>query len=199
MTKGGTARARSDRWSDWAVILALAVALLLGWGVMAYAQGQRESFTDAGTGLTVSYPRGWLLKGDDKLAFQALDPATSGFRTTYQVKVWPIMATESLTQSLGVLLNDASLARAQQGTAFRLLDLLEGDAVNGQPAMEAEYVYVVEGSDLFVQQLPVVVRGLDVAIRLGDRGFVFSLLASEKAYADAVSAFRDFVGSATLK
>ena len=199
MTKGVTARARSDRWSDATVILVLAIALLLGWGVMAYAQGQRESFTDAGTGLTVSYPRGWLLKGDDRLAFQALDPATSEFRTTYQVQTWPIAATESLTSTLGVLLNDASLARAQQGTAYRLLDLQEGDAINNRPTMEAEYVYVVEGHDLFVQQLPVVVRGLDVAIPLGDRGFVFSLLANEDAYADAVSAFRVFVGSATLK
>jgi len=199
MTKGGSARMRTDRWSDWAVLLVLAVALMLGWGVMAYAEGQRESFTDAGTGLTVSYPRGWLLKDDDKLAFQALDPATSGLRTTYQVKAWPIAATESLTSSLGVLLNDASLARAQQGTAYRLLDLLEGDDIHGQPAMEAEYVYVVEGNDLFVQQLPVVVRGLDIAIPLGDKGFVFSLLASEDAYASAVSAFRDFVGSAALK
>jgi len=198
MTKRVAARARTDRWSSWAVVLVLAIALLAGWGVMAYALGQREKYADGKTGLTVSYPSGWLLKADDDLAFQAQDPGASGFRTTYQARAWPISATEALTSSLAAALNDASLARAQEGTAYRLLDLREGEPVNGRQAMEAEYVYVVEGSDPFVQQLPVVVRGLDVAIPLGDRAFVFSLLAGEDAYAGAVRAFRGLVGSATL-
>ena len=199
MTRNGSARTRRDRWSDWAVVLVFALALALGWGVMVYAQGQRESFTDAASGLTVAYPHGWLVKGDDRLAFQVLNPVASGFRTTYQVRVWPISAAEPLTSSLGAILTDASLSRAQQGTAYRLLDIAEGRAVRGQPAMEAEYVYVVEGNDLFVQQLPVLVRGLDVARTLGDRAFVFSLLASQDDFDRAEPAFRDFVETAKLK
>lgn len=199
MTKIGSTRARRDRYSDWAVLLVFVLALLLGWGVMAYVQGQRESYTDAATGLSVAYPRGWLLKGDGQLAFQASDPESSGFRTTYQAKAWPISAEQPLTSTLGAILNDASLGRAQQGTAYRLLSIAEGTVAHGEAAMEAEYVYVVEGSDLFVQQLPVVVRGLDVALPMGDRAFVFTLLASEDAYDRALAGFRKFVETATLK
>ncbi len=199
MAKQTTLRERSDRWSDWAVILVLVLALLLGWGVMAYAQGQRESYTDPDSGLSVFYPKGWLLKAEEGLAFQAVDPDSSGFRTTYQARPLAISATESLTSSLGAALNDASLARAQEGTAYRMLDLGEGEAVSGAPSVEAEYVYVVEGRDLFVQTLPAVVRGLDIAVALEERAFLFSLLAEEDEYPDALSAFRKFVESAARK
>jgi hypothetical protein len=65
--------------------------------------------------------------------------------------------------------------------------------------MESEYVYVVEGRDLFKQQLPVVVRGLDVAMGAGDQALVFSLLASKENYDQAVAAFRGFVKKSRLE
>jgi hypothetical protein len=198
MTKSSSARTRRDRWSDWAVVAVLVLALALGWGVMAFAQGQHETFTDATSGLTVDYPRGWLVKGTDSLAFQVLDPVAADFKTTYQVRAWPISASEALTSSLGAILSDASLSRAQEGTAYRLLDIREGRAIRGQPTMEAEYVYVVEGNDLFVQQLPVIVRGLDVAMAGGDRAFVFSLLAGRDNFNRSEPGFRDFVESAKV-
>ena len=198
MTKSSSARTRRDRWSDLAVVAALVLALALGWGVMVLAQGQRETFTDAASGLTVDYPRGWLVKGDDHLTFQVVDPVAGDFKTTYQVRAWPISASEALTPSLGAILSDASLSRAQEGTAYRLLDIREGRAIKGQPTMEAEYVYVVEGADLFVQQLPVVVRGLDVAVAVGDRAFIFSLLAGKDNWNRAQPGFRDLVESAKV-
>jgi len=175
----------------------LAVALLLGWGVMVCTQRQRESYTDPLTGLSVSYPKGWLLKAEEGLAFQALDPGSNGFKTTYQTRSLTISASEPLTSSLAVALSDASLSRAQEGTAFRMLDLGEGEVVHGVPTMEAEYVYVVEGKDLFVQALPSVVRGLDIALTVGDRAFLFSLLAEEDEYNRAIRDFRTIVASAT--
>jgi hypothetical protein len=196
MTKGGSVHTRRDWWSDWAVVLVLAIALALGWGVMTLAQGQRESYTDAASGLTVEYPRGWLVKPDDRLAFQAVDPVGAEFRTTYQVKVLPISDAAPITSTLAAILNDAALARAQEGSAYRLLDIREGPAVRGQPTMESEYAYVAKGSDLFVQQLPVVVRGMDIAAGTRDGVLLFSLLSSKDGYDHAVAAFRDFAETA---
>jgi hypothetical protein len=193
-----TVRSRRDRWADWAVIGALAVALLLGGVVMALAEGQRETLSNADAGLTVRYPQGWLLKQGEGLAFQAVDPASGTFKTTYQVRVVPIDPTGPLTPTLTLVLNNASLSRAQQGTAYRLLDVGEGKEIGGQPAMEAHYVYVHEGSDLFVQQVPVVVLGLDVAAARGDKAYVFSLLAAEDQFTGAERGFRRFVASATM-
>jgi len=199
MPKEGTTRTRRDRWADWLVVGLLALALLLGWAVMAYAQGQREIYTDDEAGLTVRYPQDWLLKADKKLAFQALDPGSGGYKTTYQVRLSPVAASSEVTQTLAVVLNDASLARAQGATAFRLFDVEEGKPIADQPSMEASYVLVAESADLFSQRMPVVVQGLDIAVGRGETAYVFSLLAADDAFEAAVPGFRRFVASAEIK
>jgi hypothetical protein len=191
-------RTRRDRWADWTVIGVLIVALLLGWAVKAVAEGRRDTYTDTKHGLTVRYPRGWLLKADQDMAFQAVAPDSGDFKTTYQVHVWPIDTTGEMTPTLTMVLNNSSLERAQEGLAYRLFDTLQGAERNGQPTMETTYVYVVQGSDLFVQHMPVVVQGLDIAVAHGDKAYVFSLLASQAEFEEAEAAFRRFVKSAEI-
>ncbi len=199
MTTKATIRTRQDRWADWAVIGVLIVALLLGWALMLVVQGQRATFADADTGLTLRYPKGWMQKSDDRLLFQAADPSSGEFNTTYQVRVQPMEASGAVTSTLASVLNSASLARAQEGTAFRMLDLKEGKAVNRRPTMEATYVYVVDSADFFSQQLPVVVMGLDIAVAEGDQAYLYSLLASQDNFDEAERDFRRFVARAELQ
>jgi hypothetical protein len=192
-------RTPRDRWADWAVVGVVVVALLLGWGVMALAEGQRDTFSDEDTGLTVRYPKDWLLKGEEGLIFQVVDPDSSGFKTTYQVRVRPIDATAPTTPTLAAVLSQAALGRAQEGTAYRPFDVVEGEELDGQATMEATYVYVVRGSDLFMQRMPVVVLGLDIAVARGDQAYVFSLVAAQDSFEDAEPAFRRFVESAEIQ
>jgi hypothetical protein len=199
MAQQPSVRTRRDRWADWAVIGVLAAALLLGWAVMALAQGQRNVYTDDAAGLTVSYPRDWLVRTDDTVLFRAVDPRSGDFKTAYEVRVQPIGAATATTATLTVVLNNASLARAQNATAYRLFDVVEGQEIGGQPSMEATYVYVQEGSNLFVQRMPVVVLGLDVAVARGEQAYVFTLLAAQDAFDQAEPAFRRFVESAEIQ
>jgi hypothetical protein len=194
-----TARTRRDRWADWAVLGALVVALLLGWAVKAYAEGQRTTYTDADSGLVVRYPKNWFLSANEKLAFQALDPSSGQFKTTYQVRTWPIVPTSGVTSTLAAVLNNTSLSRAQEGTAYRMFDIVQGEDRDGQPTMEGTYVYVVDSVDLYTQRMPVVVMGLDIAVAHGDKAYVFSLLAEKDAYEDAEPHFRRFVEKAEIR
>lgn len=201
---------RRDRWVDWAVIGVLVVALLLGAAVMALAQGQRQTATIPDVQLTVEYPQGWLLRTGENTAapdtvLQAVDPASGAFKTTFQVRVLPILfdagaiaGTEPATATLALVLNNLSLQRAQQATAYRSLEVGDAPGMDGQPAMEARYVYVHQVSDLFAQQMPVVVQGLDVVTARGDKAYVFTLLAADDAFAPAEKQFRRFVASAGL-
>ena len=190
---------RRDRWADWAVIGLLAVALLLGTAVMALAQGQTAEAVDAEAGLTVHYPQGWLLKPADNLVFQAVNPNAADFKTAFQAQVTPIVAGDAVTPTLALALNNLSLSRAQQQTAYRLFDIEEGKPLDGQPTMEATYAYVLKSNDLFSQRMPVVVQGLDIAVGQGDQAVIFSLLASKDAFAAAETDFRRFVESAELR
>jgi hypothetical protein len=163
---------------------------------MTWAVGQTETFTDEGTGLSLQYPQDWLLKPDAGMLFQALDPESGEFKTRYQVRDWPIQVTTPITPTLTMVLNNASLSQAQETTAYRLFEIFERLEVGGQPAMESSYAYVVEGSDLFVQQMPVVVQGRDVVVAGGDRAYVFSLVAARESFEDAGPAFDRFVQEA---
>lgn len=196
MTKTPSVRSRRDRWSDWAVILLVVVALGLGWVAMTWALGQTEVFTDDDTGLSLQYPQGWLLKPEDGLLFQALDPDSGEFKTRYQVRAFPIQDTTPLTPTLTMVLNNASLNRARASTAYRLFEVAERQEIEGLPAVESTYAYVVEGSDLFVQQMPTVVQGRDVAVAWGDRAYVFSLVAPRDSVDTAERAFEKFVEAA---
>jgi hypothetical protein len=199
MTQEPSIRTRRDRWADWAVVGLLVVALLLGWAVMALAEGQRNTYTNDTASLTVHYPQDWLLKPDEAVAFRAVDPNSGDFKTTYEIRVQPIGAMSATTSTLTVVLNNASLARAQNAAAYRLLEVAPGKELDGQPSVDATYVYVQEGSNLFVQRLPVVVLGLDVAVPHGDQAYVFTLLASQDAFDQAEPAFRKFVESAEIQ
>jgi hypothetical protein len=192
-------RTRRDRWADWAVVGLLAVALLLGWAVMALAQGQRTTYTDDATGLTVRYPRDWLLASDEALAFRAVDPGSGGFKTAFEVRVQPIGATGATTSTLTVALNNVSMSRAPNATGYRLFEIGPGREVGGRESMEASYAYVHQGGDVFMQQMPVVVRGLDVAVAQGDKAYVFTLLAAQDVFDQAEREFRRFVASADIQ
>lgn len=192
------ARTRRDRWSDWAVIALLVVALLLGWAVMAAARGQSTTLADPNSGLTVDYPQDWLVQSSEGLAFRAVDPQSGTWPTTYEVRLAPIDPGAALTPTLTMLLNNASLTRAQQSTAYHVLETRPGAEIDGQPTMETTYVLVAEGDDPFVQRLPAVMLGLDVALARDGQAAVFSLVAPEDLFEGAERSFRTFVRSAEI-
>jgi hypothetical protein len=191
-------RARRDRWSDWAVIAVLVVALLLGWAVMVAARGQRTTLVQAELGLTVEYPRDWLIQSGQELVFRAVDSQSGAWPTAYEVRLMPIEAGAPLTPTLTMVLNNASLTRARQSTAYQLLDLVPGKEIDGQPTMEASYVLVAQADDPYLQRMPAVMLGLDVALAREGQAAVFSLVAPEDSFESAERAFRDFVRSAEI-
>jgi hypothetical protein len=199
MAAKSSTRTPRDRWADWAVVGALVVALLLGWGVKILAEGKRHTFADGDTGLTIQYPPDWLMRTHEGSVFYLLNPGSGEFETTYQVQVQPIGATGDMTSTLVMVLNNASLARAQELTACRLFGRVPGREIDGQPSMEASYACVHESSDLFAEQMPVVVQGLDVVVAGGDKAYVFTLMAAQDVFDDAEKAFRRFVASAELR
>ena len=192
------ARTRRDRWADWAVVGVVVVALLLGWVVKVVAEGVTDTYTDADHALTLRYPKDWLLAGDDQVAFRVVDPTAADFRTTYEVQVLPIGASPPSTSTLSLALHNVSLARAQDTTAFRQFDIVEGRELDGRLTMESTYVFVQKGGDLFFQQMPVVVLGLDIAVAEGDQVYVFTLLARKDLYDTAEKDFRRFIRSAKI-
>ena len=125
MTAASSVRARRDRWADWLVVGVVILALLLGWVVKAWAEGGTESFTDPETGLTLTYPSGWLMSSTGDYVFKARDPQSGFFKITYQVMADRLDPTRPI--SLVDAVNATAVSRARKLTAFRLLDIVPMD------------------------------------------------------------------------
>ncbi len=188
-------RTRRDRFADWAVLLLVLISLLLGLAVRAVVLAQSTQYA-AATGVTVRYPEGWLRKDVEGTVLHVRNPEAGGFPTTFEVRSFPISAGGSPTATLTTVLTNVSLTRAQRATAYRVLEIAQGDDVRGMPTMQQTFGYVAENYDPFAQRLPVVVEGLDVAIARGEQAVVFTLLAEEDAFERAQTGFWRFVRSA---
>jgi hypothetical protein len=97
-----------------------------------------------------------------------------------------------------MVLNNASVARAQGVTAYRLFGIGAARDIKEQPTMEARYVYVADSGDPFFQRTPAVVLGLDVALQRGETVYVFSLLSAHDDFDEAERGFLRFVESARV-
>lgn len=195
MTVTKTVRTRRDRWADWLVVGLVAVALLLGWAVKAWAMGGTKSFADSETGLTLNYPTGWLMSSTENHVFKARDPNSGPFKTTYQVTADELDPTRPL--SLVDAVNTAYVSRARKLTAFRLLDVETiGEESRSPRAIWSYYVYVEEKPDPFRESLPAVVLGLDYTAVKGKYLYTFTLVASEADFDEAEEDFRAFIKDA---
>ena len=199
MSDSVSRRSRHDRWSDLAVIATLGMALLLGWAVMTWIEGDRQAYSAETGDLTVFHPGRWVVGSQDALLFRARDPESAGFSTTYQVRRLPAPVATAVTPTLASVLNDLSLGRAQGTIGYRLLDLKVGAQLDGRPTMESSYVYVDEAPDPLARRMPAVVEGMDVALARDGFVYVFSLLAAADGFQKAERPFREFVETAEFK
>ncbi len=195
MTTERAVRTRRDRWADWLVIGVIVLALLLGWAVKAWAEGDTDTFEDPQTGLTLHYPATWLTGSDEDLLFRARDPQSGPFKITYQAAVEPLDPTRPV--SLVDAVNTTMVSRARNLTAFRLLDIeTVGGEEQAPSAIWSRYVYVEEKPDPFRESLPAVVLGLDYTTVKEGYLYTFTLLASEADFEAAEKDFRAFVKDA---
>lgn len=195
MTMAATVRTRRDRWADWMVIGVVAAALVLGWAIKAVAEGSTDSFMDPETGLTLTYPSGWMMGSAEGYLLRVRDPHSGSFKTAYQVSADKLDPDRPM--SLVDAVNAASVSRARKLTAFRMLDIETiGEEGQSPSAVWSRYVYVEEKPDPFRDSLPAVVMGLDYTAVKGEYLYTFMLLASEADFGKAESDFIAFVKDA---
>ena len=195
MAMASTVRTRRDRWADWLVVGVLVLALLAGWAVKAWAMGGSDSFTDSDTGLSATYPDGWMMGRDEDYVLRVRDPNSGPFKTTYQITADVLDPANPV--SLVDAVNLTSVSRARKLTAFRLLDIeTVGEEGQSPEAIWAQYVYVEEKPDPFRESLPAVVLGLDYTAVKDGYLYTFTLLASEADFDEAEKDFRAFVKDA---
>lgn len=163
-------------WLDEAaVILVVFVALLLGWVVKSWVQGQTATFSSDDRVLTLQYPARWLQHTDKDTLLTVSDVRAEGwFKPRFSVTTKEMNPQYPLTAS--DVLVSLSVQRAQELTAYRVLTTEEG-TVDGLSASGLTYAYVGEPQEGFQPGIPTVVEAVDWVVLREGKAYVFSFAA----------------------
>jgi hypothetical protein len=163
---------RRDRWAEWAVIALVAVALILGLVLREALLSRAVPFAFAGAGVSGRCPAAWVRETGDDPLLRARDPAGGEFDTVLELRSRPLAAEAEPALVLDAL----ALERAGQVTAYQTLGT-DQVLVGGQTAVRRTFAYVHVDRNPYLDRLPVVVRGTDLALRDDGRVVVVTLLA----------------------
>ena len=165
---------RRDRWADWAVIALVAVALILGLALREIILFRAAPFTFAEAGISGRSPATWVREiGDDPL-LRVRDPLGGEFDTVLELRSRPLAAEAEPTLVLEAL----ALERAAQVVAYQTLST-DQVLVGGETATRRAFTYVHVDRIPYVDRLPVVVWGMDLALHDDGRIIVVTLLADK--------------------
>ncbi|MBX0328485.1 hypothetical protein K2Z83_12435 [Oscillochloris sp. ZM17-4] len=182
---------------DLGVALVVAVALGLGWLLMAQTEGRTRAYAEPGGGISLAYPATWIgVDSLQDLLLKVEDPQTAAaFKTTLSVERRDLDPADPPT--LQTLL-DRRVEERGQIAGYHLLS--DGEAIlAGQRAILLEYAYVVQPIDTPRRaSLPVVVHAREYLVITSDRSYYIALAAPEESFGSASAAFERIVRSIAL-
>jgi hypothetical protein len=127
--------------------------------------------------------------GDDPL-LQARDPLGGEFDPVLALRSRPLAAEVEAVMALDAL----ALERAQRTAAYQSLDTVQV-LVDGKVATKRTFAYVHTDTNPYVDRLPVVVRGSDLALRDGGRVVIVTLLSDADDFEAYQRHFQTFAKS----
>ncbi len=181
---------RRDRWADWAVIALVGAALLLGLLLRQSALYRAEDFTLGDAGLSGRVFAGWVIQTGTDPLLRARNPLSGSFNTVLELRSRALAAEADSTLVLDAL----TLERAAAVDAYKTLATGEV-VVDGKTALQRTFTYVVVDHNPYVDRLPEVVRGVDVALRDEGRVIIVTYLASNETFDADYRYFRTFIES----
>lgn len=177
---------RNDRFSAILVIVVVVTTLLLGLALRGRALARTRPYIDRETGIEVQYPADWLLDTRGDYVLRARDPAARPFKTEYTVRIAPASGQTSVRNVLDTL----TLQRSSTLSAYRVLSVEEEEDFT-----RMTFAYVDADPNPFVQQLSIVVRGMDIVVLDGNRAIVVTFAAEAERFEDELSEFERFFES----
>ncbi len=181
MTAAKNVRASlGDTYAEWAVIVVLLIALAIGWGIKAATENQMLPYT--ANGLTISYPSDWSASTTAEGVLRFRDVRAGGVPPVIEVRAIDAADAAVITQTLALEADSLALTRAQELTAYRILEMDDTVAFRGQAALRVSFVYVMDEPSAFEQHLPVVVLGEDWLTWQQGKILVFSRQAPQDAF-----------------
>ncbi len=179
---------RRDVLSDLAVVGVVALALVLGLLLRNATLYRTENFAFDNLGITGTVPAGWVKTfGDDPL-ISVRNPAAGAFSPVLELRRRPLAEEANVKMVMDAL----SLERAVTvDAAYKSMDVMTV-TVQGAPATQRRFTYVEVNHNPYVDRLPVVVEGIDVALRRDEQVVVLTFMTDSDTFDLYYPYFRAF-------
>jgi len=185
-------------WLDELLVIVLViVALILGWALKSWVQGQTVSFTSDDGVVSLRYPADWLEQVNKGALLAVSDVRAEGvFKPAFSVAARELNPDFPLTPR--ELVVTMSVQRAEELTGYRVLSV-DPATVDGIEATTVSYAYVAEPAGSLQQTLPVVVEAVDWVVIHEDKAYVFTFAAESANFAQEERTFNSILASVELE
>ncbi len=195
--EGAKSVRRATPWKGWLdeslVVVLVFVALLAGWAVKSWVEGQTVSFTSDDGAVSLRYPARWLEQVDKNTVLTVRDVRREGaFKPTFSLSTREMNPDYPLTQN--DLLVALSIAKGDELTGFRVLSVEPG-MVGGKEASTMTYAYVVEAAGGPEAAVPVVVEAADCVTIHEGRAYIFTFATLEEDFEQEQENFRSLLAT----
>ena len=181
---------RRDRWADWAVVALVAMALILGWVLREAILFRTAPFTATGAGISGRGPADWVRETGDDPLLVLRNPFTGPFNVRLELRTRPLASGVDPLQAL----DNLSIDRGSHVTAYSVLST-DQVLVGGKVVPRRVYSYVYIDRNPFADHMPIVVKGMDVALPDEGRVIIATLVAGVDDFDAYRRHFRAFVES----
>ncbi len=181
---------KNDRFSAILVVVTVLAAIATGLALRQRAASQTWLYESREAGIQVLYPAEWLVDERGDYVVRIRDPRSRPFKTQYQIAISPAGGQTSIRN----VLDSLTVQRSTNLAAYRVLSV-QDVAARGTTLTQMSFAFVDADPNPFIQRLPVVVQGVDIVIRDGDRVIIVTYMADENTFANGLPGFEQFLTS----
>jgi hypothetical protein len=179
---------RRARWADLAVVALVVAALVGGWILREAVLSRATPFTVAD--VSGRYPAGWTRETGENPLLRVRDPRGGETGAALELRVRALAAEASPALALDAL----TLERSGQTTAYQTLST-DQVTVGGKAATSRTFTYVSVSRNPYLERLPVVMKGVDLALGGDGRVVIVTFVDSVDDFDVSYRHFLAFVQS----
>jgi hypothetical protein len=185
-------------WVDELLVVSLVlVALLLGWALKGWVEGQTVYFTSEDGAVSLRYPARWLEQVDKSALLTVRDVRREGtFKPVFSLSTREMNPDFPLTQN--DLLVTLSIAKGDELTAFRVLSFDRG-LVGGREASTMTYAYVAEAAGQSQANAPVVIQAADSVVIHEGKAYIFTFATLAEHFEREQGTYRSMLAAVDFR
>lgn len=179
---------RRARWADLAVVVLVVLALVGGWILREAVLSRATPFTAGG--VSGRYPAGWARETGQDPLLRVRDPRGGETGAVLELRTRALAAEASPLLALNAL----TLERASRETAYQTVST-DQVTLGGKAATSRTFTYVSVNRNPYIQRLPAVMKGVDLALEGDGRVFIVTFIDNVDDFDASYRYFLAFVES----